>query len=173
VTGLVPDSFDTEPRVGWRRWRFDLATRRLHSPFFQAAMWPPFQRIEATCHDALTPNHVGGPRIPNRDCTCGIWVGDRDRMEEDYWETMAEWPITGGRVLVFGRASLWGHTVPHEYGWRGQYGYPYDILVPGKIERPPSAHWERPRDTTIRTSYDPEEVMNAIRETYVVDVGVL
>lgn len=173
----APDAFGSEVQVGWRNWRFDTNVGRLSSPFFHREFWPPLERIEAGCHDYLSPRHVGGEGHPTFECSCGIYIHDSaDIALEKYMEDLELHPISDGRVLVFGRASIWGTTIEHDYGWRGQYGYPYEILVPEEL---PAVGLDLPvfleetSDRAGREAYDPKPIMTEIRNTYRIDAALL
>jgi DNA-binding CsgD family transcriptional regulator len=67
--------------------------------------------MEATCN--LGRTH----QAPQADCTCGIYAV----------KTAEQRMSSGG---IFGEVYLWGTVVEHERGWRAQFAYPKNLILP-------------------------------------------
>jgi hypothetical protein len=123
---LVPDAIT--PVVGWRAWDVDdvvypSEVRSLHSRF----EWKPGTPAHAKCD---VPKRRHAPKscrcpleaAPAANCTCGIYAArSLDTLPDDY--------ITDRNGLVLGRVALWGRTIVHDDGWRGELAYPQAFFL--------------------------------------------
>lgn len=64
--------------------------------------------------------------VPGIDCGCGIYGLNEPDGAADFYGT------------VRGKVALWGRIVPGEYGARGQYAYPAELIVPPGMENDPA-----------------------------------
>jgi DNA-binding CsgD family transcriptional regulator len=106
----IPDLIS--PIIGYRVWQWDgsrIASLNGHA-------WLAGRAMEATCN--LGRLH----QAPQTDCACGIYAvktaEQLDRMR------------SGG---IFGEVYLWGTVVEHELGWRAQFAYPKNLILPFEI----------------------------------------
>jgi len=79
--------------------------------------------MEATCN-------LGRPhQAPQTECTCGIYaVKPAEQLYLEQLDRMS----SGG---IFGEVYLWGTVVEHELGWRAQFAYPKNLILPFEITR--------------------------------------
>jgi hypothetical protein len=125
---LVPDRMT--PVVGWRAWDVnDSQVRSLHSSF----EWEPGKPTRAKCD---VPKRRHAPKscrcsleaAPGANCTCGIYAArSLDTLPDDY--------ITDRNGFVLGRVALWGRTIVHDEGWRGELAYPQAFFLRPDQER--------------------------------------
>jgi hypothetical protein len=118
-----------EPIRGWRVWK--VANGRLYSTVF-GTLWPERARLEARCGlgGRSSPGGLRGVHdAPSRGCDCGIYAL-KSHADALY---LAE-QITKPVLIAVGRVSLWGRIVETERGYRGQYGYIYDLSLLGGSE---------------------------------------
>ena len=110
----VPDTY-IEPFTAYRAWNWD--SEGITS--LNNARWTPKQAFEAVCrydnHDHL---------VPDPSCTCGMYAGINmaHLIEIGY--------IQHG---IHGEVSLWGRLYRHTLGWRAQYAYPKNFIVPANM----------------------------------------
>ena len=125
--GLAPDRFDDEPVLGWRWWRWELATKTLRPWFFweDEAAWPRHASGVAKC---LAAQVLRQHEHPTTECTCGFWAFRTEEQVHEY--TDGKRIVLLGLVPVYGQVSLWGKVVEHEDGWRASKAYPYSVIVP-------------------------------------------
>lgn len=99
------------PLVGYRVWQWDEAG--LMS--LNAVRWRAGEVFSAEC------SAKGGHESPLTDCTCGVYasksLGHLRRL--GYTENR-----------IYGEVLLWGTVVEHEEGWRAQFAYPKNLVVP-------------------------------------------
>jgi hypothetical protein len=141
--------------VGWRSWRIlkwetpgQPASVRLCASGTHGLpkVWQPGRALEAVCGKFETTHDA-----PWFDCECGIHAyAIRDAAEAHLAEFAGGSNGDGVLGWAFGRVSLWGRIVEHEVGWRAQYAYPYELTV-----------------------YGTEELAQAVRQVYMVDVDTL
>jgi hypothetical protein len=93
---------------------------RLRSPLYDED-WPPGAALAATCLGA------GGHEVVRSDCGCGIHAASSAATAASYL-VGRDAPSVIHRVL--GRVALWGRVTEAERGWRGELGYPTELLVP-------------------------------------------
>lgn len=136
---------------GWRVWRlgtYEPAASEQVEVFLRScvheAYWPPREPLEARCADHQRPSLA---------CGCGIYaVATRDAALG--W---VEWAReTLPNPVVVGEVQLWGRVLRFSDGYRGQYAYPYALEV---------------HDDALRGELDPQAVVRALRESYLVDVA--
>jgi hypothetical protein len=99
------------PIVGSRAWRWNALG--LHS--LNWCPWHPGEPFTAECE------RQGCHEGPRTECTCGVYASKSlDHLcRNGYME-----------ARVHGEVSLWGRVVEHEYGWRAQFAYPKNFVVP-------------------------------------------
>lgn len=113
------------PIEGYRFWYLPAETLFLRSYWMTAAIWLPYQRVEAQCLAHMTCISSGD------SCKAGIYAfKDFVTAAACYYEAM-EMSIahsipenSADKWFVLGKVKLWGNVVEHETGWRAQYGYP-------------------------------------------------
>jgi hypothetical protein len=117
-----------DPVVGWRIWR--VVDGRLHAVVW-GTPWEPRARFAARCEDRPSPFWQPDQRphehaAPARECECGVYAfesrGEAERLASEKVDD---------DVIALGRVSLWGRVLEAERGYRGQYAYPYDLVVLG------------------------------------------
>jgi len=121
-------TFRRDPIVGWRIWR--VAGERLHAVVW-GTPWPPRTRFAARCEDrpsTFWPSQWQ-PRehtAPGAECECGVYAF-KSRAEA---ELLAREKVDHD-VIALGRVSLWGRVLETERGYRGEFAYPYDLVLLG------------------------------------------
>jgi hypothetical protein len=99
------------PVVGYRVWQWDaLGLKSLNG-----IRWHPGIAFTAECKT------LGCHEVPRPDCTCGIYASKSlDHLRRlGYIEHR-----------IHGEVCLWGTVVEHEGGWRAQFAYPKNFVVP-------------------------------------------
>ena len=129
---LFPDRLDDEPVVGWRMWTLQIETYTLKAVNWPV-YWEPGVRAVARCTSWTSREHELDEAAPAVECTCGFYAyASSEQAELELWKRIGKrvsyHPIN--QIPVIGQASFWGKVMDHERGWRGQYAYPYRILVP-------------------------------------------
>lgn len=146
VSLSAPDFVQTEPIQAHREWWYNRSLSRLESVVFPTC-WPPCEKFEAVC-ELVPPVNIPDfacPDSPNPDCTCGIFAF-KDSSQPETWlkerSTVFDvfHKVHGGdardfmdslsRVPVIGTVSMWGRVVRHKQGYRAQWAYPYEVVVP-------------------------------------------
>jgi hypothetical protein len=118
-----------EPILGWRAWKIDRG--RLYSTVW-GNLWPERTRLEARCGlgGRSSPGGLRGMHdAPSLQCECGIYAL---KAQEDALYLARQ--IMAPDVAAIGRVSLWGRVVETQRGYRGQYGYVYDVVLLGGSE---------------------------------------
>lgn len=131
----VPDTY-IEPFVAYRAWNW-LADGTLTS--LNQAVWTPRQPFEATCAHAERNQGMlaacSSPaakefweqqahRVPDPDCTCGMYAGINMQHLLD---------INYIQRGIHGEVHLWGRLMRHTLGWRAQFAYPKNFVVPADM----------------------------------------
>lgn len=105
---IIPDYIS--PVVGYRVWQWDATGLRS----LNGTQWQPGKMIEAECM-------IQGHEVPQLGCKCGVHaaktVAHLRREEYD-------------RNGIYGEVYLWGTVVEHQQGWRAQFAYPKNFVVP-------------------------------------------
>jgi hypothetical protein len=136
----APDAI--EPVVGWRCWRvLDAADGFELISANQDTRWPPGLALAATC-DEGSPPHPAPHRPPALSCTCGIYAARDPHLLLGYLSpairraaTIITPAVMGyDTVMAVGLVSVWGDVIEGELGWRGQYAYPREILIPSAVK---------------------------------------
>jgi len=98
------------PIVGYRVWRWDAGLKSLNG-----IQWQPHQALTSVCRAQ------GSHEIPEARCTCGIYASKSlsHLRRLGYMENR-----------VHGEVNLWGTVVEHQDGWRAQFAYPRNLVVP-------------------------------------------
>jgi preprotein translocase subunit YajC len=113
----IPDYIS--PVVGHRVWRWNEAGLKS----LNGETWLPGQYLEARCRVAPAARHIAeaANEVPHRKCTCGIYAAkDSAHLRE----------IGYADHGVCGEVYLWGTMVEHRLGWRAQFAYPRNLVVP-------------------------------------------
>jgi hypothetical protein len=105
----VPDYIS--PVIGHRVWRWDLAGLKS----LNGERWHPGQAMTARCR--ASNQH----QPPQESCSCGIYSARS--LDQLRWRGYAAFAISG-------EVHLWGTIVEHELGWRAQFAYPKNLVVP-------------------------------------------
>lgn len=117
----------SSPVLAWRAWTVVPRDEhfRLASVITQT-VWQPGVALEAECLRIgwRWPRRTHGS--PNARCECGIYGADRGTAVT-YAEREPDLTDCGG---VIGRVALWGTVLECEHGWRAEYAYPWDIIIP-------------------------------------------
>ena len=113
----IPDYIS--PVVAHRVWRWD--ERGLRS--LNGELWFPGQHLEARCRVAPAARHMAeaANEVPHRKCTCGIYAAKNS-------EHLRQIGYADGGVC--GEVYLWGTVVEHKLGWRAQFAYPKNLVLP-------------------------------------------
>jgi hypothetical protein len=115
-----------EPVIGWRAWRATLSTEgaELISAFHDHR-WPQYRQVSAVCRAFQLPwrsRHAA----PEERCGCGIYAVGFEPFARGY----ASLGPPGLYFPVLGTVALWGKVVVTWYGWRAEFAYPQQLLVP-------------------------------------------
>jgi hypothetical protein len=133
----VPDTYvPPEPFVAYRAWNW--TTEGVTS--LNGAVWTPKEAFEARCPhvEDLRSMKAAAPNtpamraakafwdkqthlVPDPDCTCGMYAGLNMKHLLD---------IGYIRRGIHGEVHLWGRLYRHSLGWRAQYAYPKNFIVP-------------------------------------------
>jgi len=115
----------TLPVVGYRVWTWD--DTGLKS--LCGKRWHPGQALAARCKASAVVGTSAG-RIgaandihdaPEANCTCGIYAA----------KTFDHFCTAGyERYGIHGEVYLWGRVVEHEHGYRAQFAYPKNLVLP-------------------------------------------
>jgi hypothetical protein len=127
-----PVEISIEPILGWRVWHVDPGSEgpRLLS-WARSGSWPEGQRMEARCPF----RRPRGCQAPQRRHKCGIYALRRREVAEQLLrEVEGLGPPARRLPAVLGRVSLWGRVFENTGGWRGQFAYPYDLVLFGGDE---------------------------------------
>jgi hypothetical protein len=109
----IPDYIS--PIVGYRTWQRDtLGLRSLNNE-----PWTPGQALEARC---LSFSVIFGPDAPHERCTCGIYAAKNLEHLFDIGYMK--------RGDIHGEVFLWGKMCDHDLGYRAEYAYPKNIVLP-------------------------------------------
>jgi hypothetical protein len=118
----IPDLIS--PIIGCRVWQWD--TAGLKSVCGEP--WHPGQSLAARCRAADCRAFLGrgenadfAHEPPQTDCTCGIYAA----------KTLHHLCSAGyERYGIHGEVYLWGTVVEHELGYRAQFAYPKNFVLP-------------------------------------------
>ena len=115
----IPDYIS--PVVAYRVWRWD--ETGLYS--LNGEQWLPDRPVEARCRVAPGARHVrfvdSTDEVPDRNCTCGVYAAKN--LEHLRRLGYADRGICG-------EVYLWGKVVEHKLGWRAQFAYPKNLVLP-------------------------------------------
>lgn len=113
---------------GWQLLIGDDESVQLRS-LIQQHIWTPRVRQEASC------SYKSACVAPEVGHSCGFY-GGANEQNLGYWYhgwkkgVLRQDGVTHTRYSLGGLCSLWGKLIKHQYGWRAQYAYPYEIWVP-------------------------------------------
>jgi hypothetical protein len=115
----IPDYIS--PVVAYRVWRWNATGLKS----LNGEQWLPDRPVEARCRVAPAVGHVRvmdkANEVPNRNCTCGIYAAKNI-------ENLRQ--LGYGGYGVCGEVYLWGTVVEHTFGWRAQFAYPKNLVLP-------------------------------------------
>jgi hypothetical protein len=113
----IPDYIS--PVVGHRVWRWDETGLKS----LNGEPWLPGQHLEARCRVAPAARHMAeaANEVPHRKCTCGIYAAQNSKHLRQ---------LGYASYGVCGEVYLWGAVVEHTLGWRAQFAYPKDLILP-------------------------------------------
>lgn len=85
--------------------------------------------MQAMCPKDPLRAHGKDHGVPGEGCTCGLYSAKTQKhlMGMGYRKYDAE---RTGQFRVMGEVSLWGKIVEGTQGWRAEFGYPRNLLVP-------------------------------------------
>lgn len=99
------------PVVGYRVWQWDATGLKS----LNGLGWYPGEAFTAECRTQ------GCRQAPQSNCTCGVYAA----------KTLYHLRRIGYTQDRFqGEVCLWGTVVEHEDGWRAQFAYPKNFIVP-------------------------------------------
>jgi len=115
----IPDYIS--PVVAHRVWRWDETGLKS----LNGEPWLPGRHLEARCRVAPAPRHVrvvdGADKVPDRNCTCGVYAAKNiEHLRQLGYADRG----------ICGEVYLWGTVVEHALGWRAQFAYPKNLVVP-------------------------------------------
>jgi hypothetical protein len=130
-------STQIEPILGWRIWHVDPGSGRARlRSWAHSTVWPAGRRMEAQCRSFVSlvlPSNAH--EAPRKGHSCGIYaLRDRGAAEAMLHELGEADRATNRLPAALGRVSLWGRVMENTGGWRGQFAYPYDLLLFGGDE---------------------------------------
>lgn len=118
--------------LAWRVWKiYEGALVSLNG-----TLWPGGTRLEAECQNPGPWHWV--EKTPGEQCQCGIYAA-KDLM------TLSNMVVFPRGPYVYGRVSLWGKVIEGEMGYRAEFAYPYEIIVPDT--------WDLSLVETLRKTY--------------------
>ena len=105
----IPDYMS--PIIAYRTWQWDaLGLRSLNQE-----QWFPGQPLAASCRAK------GCHCSPCLDCSCGVYAAKNFRHLQ---------AIGYSKYGIHGEAYLWGTVVEHRLGYRAQFAYPKNLVLP-------------------------------------------
>ena len=106
----IPDY--VSPIIGHRAWQCD--DSGLNS--LNGEHWPSGLALTARCKMASDRHQA-----PQKRCTCGVYAArSLDQLRDIGYAAFA----------IYGEVYLWGVVIEHELGWRAQFAYPKNLVVP-------------------------------------------
>jgi hypothetical protein len=121
----IPDY--VSPIVAYRVWRLG---RSGLTSLSRGERWPTGHALTARCNRVAglcVGSHNNGHQAPQESCTCGIYavksLGQLRRMRYAAFAICRE-------PYLWGEVYLWGVVVEHKLGWRAQFAYPKNLVVP-------------------------------------------
>lgn len=99
------------PVLGYRVWKWGATGLKS----LNGIRWHPGRAFVAECKT------LGCHEAPRSDCTCGIYASKS--LNDLRWTGYTHHGIHG-------EVCLWGTVVEHERGWRAQFAYPKNLVVP-------------------------------------------
>jgi hypothetical protein len=121
----IPDY--VSPIVAYRVWRWDgpgLAS------LLRGESWPTGHALTAQCNRVpglCVGSDNNGHQAPKESCTCGIYAArSLDQLREMRYAALA----ICGEAYLCGEVYLWGVVVELKLGWRAQFAYPKNLVVP-------------------------------------------
>lgn len=103
------------PIVGYRVWKWD--AKGLTS--LNEEPWFPGEALEARCMDFPL---ICGPNAPQERCSCGIYAAKNlEHLFDIGYMRHSD---------IHGEVFLWGRIFDHSLGYRAEYAYPKNIVLP-------------------------------------------
>lgn len=122
----VPDTY-VEPFVAYRAWNWDASG----ITSLNNARWLPKVAFEATCKKFMAlaaplsfDDEISPHPVPDPLCSCGMYAGINMKHLID---------IGYVQRGLHGEVSLWGRLFRHTLGWRAQFAYPKNFIVPANM----------------------------------------
>lgn len=121
-TTQMPDY--VEPFVAYRAWNWtETSLTSLNN-----APWTPKVAFEAICSKNVVGNYPELPifnhPVPSEGCTCGMYAGINFQHLIN---------IGYAQRGIHGEVSLWGRLQRCTLGWRAQYAYPKNFIIPSSM----------------------------------------
>jgi hypothetical protein len=117
----IPDYIS--PIVAYRVWRWDATGLKS----LNGEQWTSDRPIEARCRvlPGTTIRNAGvmdaANELPHTNCTCGVYAAKNiDHLQQLVYADRG----------ICGEAYLWGKVVEHRLGWRAQFAYPKNLVLP-------------------------------------------
>lgn len=111
-----------DPVIAWRRWvvvrvddRYRLAS------WTHPTIWEPGEPVRAQDPARWRRSKHRDGRAPREKCYCGIYAFRRPEHAMG-WDT-------GPIVTALGQVALWGRTIVHTGGYRGELAYPQRLRI--------------------------------------------
>jgi hypothetical protein len=117
IVNRLEKHFVSGPILAWRGWKLDSEKGTLHS-LTTSACWP----FGVPMYGDSTVGHLGVYAMKARE---GVVISPSRQN-----------PM----ISVIGQVALWGQVIEHEFGYRGEYGYPYSIVVSRPMPNFPVPH---------------------------------
>ena len=115
----IPDY--VSPIVAYRVWRWDGSGL---ASLIHGESWPTGHALTAQCkrvRGLCVGSNNNGHQAPQESCTCGIYAARSvDQLRGMVYRAFA----------ICGEVYLWGVVVEHKLGWRAQFAYPKNLVVP-------------------------------------------
>jgi hypothetical protein len=115
----IPDYIS--PVVGYRVWQWNPTGLRS----LNGEPWLPGRPVEARCRIVPAASQVrvvdSPDEAPDRNCTCGVYAAKNvEHLRQLGYASYG----------VCGEVYLWGTVVEHRLGWRAQFAYPKNLILP-------------------------------------------
>lgn len=120
--------------TGWRVWHVETTPRAVQlRSWSQPGIWPARHRFQARCHALPGLASFRRPhRTPQRGHACGIYACREREDAQALLEALGPvGPEAGRMAAAVGRVSLWGRVIENTGGWRGEFAYPYEVVLFG------------------------------------------
>lgn len=118
---LEPGPVLDQPIIAYRTWMITRDSKSIRSLMDTSDYpWPHMKRYEAQCSELLSIRTQHSYKLtPFENCSCGIYAFNSIES------LINQRRQTGGIHVIFGKVSLWGKVIPHKFGYRAEFAYPY------------------------------------------------